>query len=116
MYNFNWHMLEKDWDNFRKGTGNFCGSVLIGIMLIEFIYDEIQYTNSFVAGVDAGYGYLKDGTPYNLIDDEINLKDALKARSFENFKRRIEESVITICNKYPQWKEWATTEKEIAWN
>ena len=114
MYNFNWRMTEQDWNNLKKGTGNFCGSVLVGSMCIEFIYDEIPYINTFVAGT-GGYGVLDDGTPYDLIDDEININQLLTGRTFIAFKSLFEASFEDVCNINPAWRKYAQQEGNWAW-
>lgn len=117
MYNFNWRMTEQDWNNLKKGTGNCCGSVLVGSMCIEFIWDEDEYpyTNVFVAGIDSGYGYLEDGTPYDLVDDGIVLNRLLKEESFEDFKKAFEAQLNELCNKYGHWRTWAEQEGNWPW-
>jgi len=114
MYNFNWRMTEQDWNNLKKGTGNVCGSVLVGSMCIEFIYDEIPYVNTFVAGTGS-YGVLDDGTPYDLIDDEININQLLTGRTFTAFKSLFKARFEDVCNVNPAWRKYAQQEGNWAW-
>lgn len=117
MYKFKWRMTEEDWNKFKRKPEDFAGAVYIGLFCIEFSFDgEDRTVYSFVAGVDKGYGYLKDGTPYDLVDNQLNLKEALRARTFNDFKSIIEESFIDACKRDVQWNMWALTEKEINWN
>lgn len=115
MYDFNWRMTEQDWNNLKKGTGNCCGSVLVGSMCIEFICDDIPYTNSFVAGM-GNYSQLEDGTYYDLVGwDYIDIDDLLREESFDNFQKHFEAMFNQICEDHFDWAGYARQEGSWPW-
>ena len=97
----------------------YCG-VAIGSLLFEFCIGDREdgidlYVNVFEAGVDTGYGYLEDDTPYDCIDvwAQDNMFDFNV--SYEEFKRNVIEFIKRDAQEYkysekldsditPNWK------------
>lgn len=110
MNNIQWNLKSEDLTNainIIKGekelTGNDCiGNLYIDNYMIDFTlrgYDNIIACDYDVyeKGIDSGYGYLEDGTPYDYKDggrifDKTNIPNSRE--EFENISLNIIEDFI----------------------
>lgn len=107
MNNFRWNMTKEDYKRMQRASkekkvpsDNFYGAVAIGSILFEWVGEQdcddhdYYYVNCFEAGIDAGYGNLADGTPYNCIDHWLPYVSL--DLSFDKFKRTVEEEIKSM--------------------
>lgn len=126
MNKFRWSMTEDDYKRMQKmkkekkvPSDNTFGGVAIGSVLFEWVgEDEYEdwdyyYVNCFEAGVDAGYGNLDDGTPYDCIDH--NLPFITTMLSFDEFKRTVEKKIIYMANHSEDFKKKIEMNVEPKW-
>lgn len=127
MKNIRWSMTEEEFLRLKKAMTNpdvydldncYCG-VAVGSLLFEFCTgysDEIDlYVSVFEAGVDSGYGYLKDGTPYDCIDRYADDDMFDFNVSYEEFKRNVIEYIERDAMEY-KYNEKLDSDMRPNWN
>lgn len=114
---FRWDMTEEEFrtihdatpDDYADDMCEYEGALFFGNFKLEFIKNDISgcYCNLFQYGVedkpDMAYDYLEDGTPYEEcypICDEIRVPHR---RTFESFAENVEQQVIDMLNRHPEF-------------
>lgn len=92
---FVWDLTEEKFNSMIAFIGDpdhdeeFFGCLRIGDICFDIQgYDNVNELSLFVGGVDSGYGYGKDGYPYDHIDYYRNTIE--EGMSFEKYKERTE--------------------------
>ena len=123
-----WSMTEKEFLRLNEAIANpsvynsnncYCG-VAIGSLLFEFCTGDREdgidlYVNVFEAGIDTGYGYLKDSTPYDCIDVWANDDMFDFNVSYEEFKRNVIEFIKRDAQEY-KYSEKLDSDITPNWN
>lgn len=119
-----WEMTEKQFDDFKKDSSckrghrsgpwsesaDYYGSVKIGDVCIDLQHtldasDWYAFANVFILGIDDGYGYTDNGTPYTLLD--VCPEVPIRCKTFTSFKSKFGTNIIKMLNENPELKQYA---------
>lgn len=128
MRNYRWNMTEEDFSRVKKAQktkeidngDDWGGAVAIGDVLFEFIIepaiDECYYTNCYmVENEDTGYGYLKDGTPYDLEDDYCIIPVFLDDYTLEEYKAKVIQEIENLAKKDYKFRNRIDSGSVVNW-
>ena len=103
---FNWSKFtEKDYKKYIAdpfSASDYIGATHVGdisIDLINYGQERILSYDFYVLHEDTGYGY-KDGAPYDYADGGGIDTEPLLGLSYEEFKKKAEETFINYMNEY----------------
>ena len=106
---FKWNMNESEWKrmidehiNHIDNGDNVYGNLYVGRLCLDFCHSKDEsawflYVDTFELGKDTGYGYTKDGIPYDLLDSCISIP--VDCKMFDDFKKEVEKHVIEMIKE-----------------
>ena len=135
---FRWGMTEEDYAAFQrslkegiKDDNTYMGGVAVGRVFIEFVLIEKSeetgnpedngvftfYTNCYEAGKadDDAYMCLEDGTPYMLLNDELNRANIDTEGTYAEFKCTVEAEVMRLYDTNAYWHDMVEDTSEPKW-
>lgn len=133
---FTWNMTEKNFKRLKKdlrmkrevGDNTYgvfgAGRMFFDIFTLPYedvdpigddedrVGENLLRAYAFVAGKDTGYANFPDNTPYDFVNDDIELDNINAAGTFDEFKSSFEAEIIRCANKGKcclNWNEWLTS-------
>lgn len=74
----------------------YIGAVFFGDFKLEFVnFEGYVHTNLFQLYRNNNYAVLDDGTPYDMLDDEVAIP---MRRTLDRFQKGVEENIIALLN------------------
>lgn len=102
-FEYHWEMFN-NWDEVIKNNSLIdwtVGNCRIGDLCFDLVIRDYRQVNNksklyltydlYVGGIDSGYGYGKDGYPYDYADGEGWSMEYIKAYTFDEFKNMAED-------------------------
>ena len=106
---FSWYFNEIDFELCKtENAGDYVGNVRVGNLCFDIIQVEDEanlWFDCYVGGVDSGYGYGKDGYPYDYVSEVgINIERSEYIKyTYAQFVEMVEKELTECILNHPEY-------------